>query len=118
MKTSPELTQIPDQDWEIARRRLPVIRRLAETRNRTRGGIAAAAEEIGCGVTQTHALLARYLTNPRLTSLLPSRRGRKQGRSMLRSDVNEIIEAATDETYLTRQKPKLSDLVREVRRRC
>ena len=118
MKTAPDLTQIPDQDWEIARRRLPAIRRLAQTRNRTRAVVAAAAKDIDCGVTQTYALLARYLASPRLTSLLPSRRGRKQGRSMLRGEVDEIIEAATDETYLTRQKPKITDLVREVRRRC
>jgi putative transposase len=53
-----------------------------------------------------------------LTSLLLSRRGRKQGRSMLPAEVDELIQAATDETYLTRQKPKVTDLVREVRRRC
>jgi putative transposase len=118
MRRAPDLTQIPDQDWELARRRLPVIRRLAETRDRTRVGVAAAAKEIGCGVTQTYELLARYLASPRLTSLLPSRRGRKHGRSMLPAAVDEIIQAATDETYLTRQKAKVTDLVREVRRRC
>jgi putative transposase len=118
MRSAPDLTQIPDQDWELARRRLPVIRRLAETGNRTRAEVAAAAKEIGCGVTQTYELLARYLASPRLTSLLPSRRGRKHGRSMLPAAIDEIIQAATDETYLTRQKPKVTDLVREVRRRC
>jgi putative transposase len=118
MRSTPDLTQIPDQDWELARRRLPVIRRLAETGNRTRAGVAAAAKEIGCGVTQTYELLARYLASPRLTSLLPSRRGRKHGRSMLPAAIDEIIQAATDETYLTRQKAKVTDLVREVRCRC
>ena len=72
---------------------------------------------IGCGVTQTYELLARYLASPRLTSLLPSRRGRKQGCSMLPAEVDEIIRVAIDETYLTRQKPKVNDLVGEVRRR-
>src|SRR5260370_34136729 len=37
---------------------------------------------------------------------------------MLRAEVDEIIRAAIDEIYLTRQKPKVTDLVGEVRRRC
>jgi putative transposase len=118
MRGAPDLSQIADHDWEIARRRLGTIRRLAETRNKTRARVAAAAKEIGCGVTQTYELLARYLASPRLTSLLPSRRGRQQGRSMLLAEVDQIIEVATDEIYLTRQKPKIMDMVREIRRRC
>jgi putative transposase len=118
MSNAPDLAQVAEQDWDIARRRLPVIRQLAEVPCRTRGRVSEAAKMIGCGATQTYELLARYLASPRLTSLLPSRRGRKQGCSMLPAEVDEIIRVAIDETYLTRQKPKVNDLVGEVRRRC
>jgi putative transposase len=118
MTVDPDLAQVSDWDWEVARRRLAVIRPLAETGDRTRARVAEAAMQIDCGVTHTYDLLARYLANPRLTSLLPRRRGRKRGRSMLVSDVDEIIRLAIEDTYLTRQKPLISDLVDEVRRRC
>lgn len=118
MTVAPDLAQVSDRDWEVARRRLAVIRPLAEAPDRTRAQVAEAAARIDCGVTYAYDLLARYLASPRLTSLLPRRRGRKQGRSMLVSEIDEIIRLAIENTYLTRQKPLISDLVDEVRRRC
>jgi hypothetical protein len=66
MSNAPDLAQVAEQDWDIARRRLPVIRQLAEVPCRTRGRVSEAAKMIGCGVTQTYELLARYLARPQV----------------------------------------------------
>lgn len=118
MSAVTDLTEVTTEDWAVARRRLSIIMPLAATPTHTRAQMIEAAREIGCGVTQTYELMTRYLENPRLTSLLPNKRGRKQGRSMLSPEVEEIIHSATESVYLTRQKPSMAALVQEIRRRC
>ena len=114
----PDLSSIDAAAWEDARRYLPIIRRLAEDRARTRVKILAAARELGCGPTHVYALLRRYSDDPRLTSLLPRARGRKAGVRRLNPAVEAMIEAAIDEFYLTHQRPRVADLTAEVHRRC
>jgi putative transposase len=104
--------------WDEARRNLPVIRRLAENAARERTDVLAAAAELGCGPTHVYALLRRYLADARLTSLLPRRRGPKQGISLLDQEVDALINEVIDNVYLTRQQPRIVHLVDEVRRRC
>jgi len=115
---SRDLTDVPARDWQKARRRLGVIRDLAELTDRTRDDAEAAAAELDLSLSQLYRLLARYQADPRLTSLLPEPPGRKTGWIKLSPEVNEIINAAIDEYYLSRRKPRVSDLLIEVRRRC
>ena len=55
--STPDLTMVSEADWNEARRRLPVIRRLAENRTRTRAHVLAGAAELGFGATQIYAFL-------------------------------------------------------------
>ncbi|KNH09926.1 hypothetical protein BRCH_01888 [Candidatus Burkholderia brachyanthoides] len=73
MTAAIDLTQVSEADWTRARDRLAVIRRLAKATKRTREDVAQAASQIGCSVSSTYDLLARYLAAPQLTSLLPCR---------------------------------------------
>jgi putative transposase len=117
--TSLDLSTIDPALWDEARRRLPVIRRLAEQPGRTRADVVAAAKELGCGPTHIYALLKRYAADPRLTSLLPgTARGPSGGFSLLAEEVDELIREAINNVYLTRQKPKIVHLVEEVQQRC
>lgn len=115
---STELTEVSSQDWQEARRRLEVIQSLATATGRTRCSVEEAAELLRLSVTHAYRLLKRYESDPRLTSLLPARRGRKQGHNRLATMVEQVIQSAIEEVYLTRQKPRVSVLVDEVRRRC
>jgi putative transposase len=115
---TPDLSMIGAAAWDEARRCLPVIRRLAENPARTRRDVLAAARELGYGATHTYALLRRYLADARLTGLLPSRRGPERGVSLLDEEVDAVIREAIDTVYLTRQRPRITHLVEEVRRRC
>ncbi len=114
----PDLTGVSDQDWQEARRRLAIIQHLAATPERTRFSTADAARDLKLSVPQTYRILQSYQQDPRLTNFLPARRGPKQGRRLLTPAAEEIIEAAIAEVYLTRQKPRPSALLRDIRRRC
>lgn len=115
---TPDLADVPVADWRKARRRFEVISVLAKAPERTRGDAEAAAEALGCSATVVYRLLSRYLADPRVTSLLPGRRGRRHGQLFLPAEVDEVVQATIDEFYLTRQRPRVSDLVTEVQRRC
>jgi putative transposase len=115
---SPELMEVSAKDWEVARRRFEVIQPLATCSRRTRSSVQQAAKQLQLSVPQAYRLLRRFDPDPRLTSLLPARRGRKQGHSRLSAIAEEVIQTTIDEVYLTRQKPRVAVFAEEVRRRC
>ncbi len=116
--TAPELLSVKPPQWDRALRYLDVVRRLGESSTRTRSEVAAAAAELGCGVAYLYELLGRYRADPRLTSLLPHQRGPRPGGSLLSAEVDAVIDDAIHGVYLTRQQPRVSDLLTEIRRRC
>ncbi len=116
--TAPDLANIPAGDWKKARRRLAVIGELARLTERTREDAEDAAAELNISLSQLYRLLGRYEADPRLTSLLPDRSGPRAGKIKITAEVDEVINIAIDEYYLSRQRPKISDLLIEVRRRC
>lgn len=114
----PDLADISRGDWELARRRFEVIQPLSQLTDRTRVHAKRAATELGCSIALIYRLLARHAADPRLTSLLPEQRGRRQGLLRLPASTEEIIQAAIEEVYLTRQRPRVSVLVKDILRRC
>jgi len=115
---TPDLSGVPAAEWLEARRRHAAIRALAEMPGRTRADAEATAAVLGFDISFVYKLLARYQADARVTSMLPGRRGRRSGDLVLAAEVDEVIEAAIDEMFLTRQRVRVSDLVTEVRRRC
>jgi putative transposase len=115
---TPDLSGVPAAQWLEARRRHAAIRALAETPERTRADAEATAAVLGIDISFVYKLLARYEADPRVTSMLPHRRGRRDGDLVLAAEVDEVIQGAIDEMFLTRQRPRVSDLVTEIRRRC
>jgi putative transposase len=113
-----ELTSVTTEQWEEARRFLPVVQELAANPHRTRAQVVAAAAALGCGPTHLYALVRRYSADRRLTSLLPQRPGPDRGYSRLTPEVEALVDEAIETLYLTRQRPRMTDLALEVRRRC
>ena len=97
--STPDLAEVPAADWHKARRRFEVIRVLAKSPERTRSDAEAAAQALGCSATVVYRLLSRYLADPRLTSLLPGRRGRRHGQLLLLAEVDEVVQATIDEFF-------------------
>lgn len=116
--SAPDLSTITEGEWTEARRRLPIVRRLAEMPGRTRADVLKAACELGLGPTHIYALLKRFALDPRLTALLPQGRGPKRGSSRLSAEVDDVIDDVVASFYLTRQQPKVKDVVDEVHIRC
>lgn len=115
---SADISMVGEDGWEEARRCLPVIRQLAGKEDRTREDVLAAASVIGCGPTRVYKLLRRFRADTRLTGLTSERRGFPAGQSRLDARVDALICEMIDDFFLTRQKPRITDLVVEVQRRC
>lgn len=115
---APELSGVAEPQWVEARRCFPVIQRLSRTPRRTEAQVVAAAAELGYSRAQVYALLSRFLADPRLTSLLPRRRGPTRGGSRLSREIDQLVDEVIETVYLSRQRPRLIDLVTEIRRRC
>lgn len=117
-RSAPELLSVSPAQWDEARRRLPIIGRLAQAPRRTRAAVIVAGSELGLSSTHVYRLLRRYLADPRLTSLVSRPCGGIRGRSRLPSEIEALVDEAIETVYLTRQRPRIMDLVMEVRRRC
>lgn len=113
-----DVTLVNEQHWAKAKRRLPIIRSFATSAHRTAALAEEAATELGISRTHFYTLLKRYEADPYLSSLLPRRPGPLRGTSMLSTEIDALIDEAIELHYLTRQKPKLADLVTEIHRRC
>jgi len=113
-----DLSLVPEAQWEEARRCMSVIQALANNSARGQDEIDNAVRELGFSRAQVYILLRRYLADPRLTSLLPRRRGPDRGFSKLAVEVEKLVDETIDAVYLAQQRPRVSDLVMEIRRRC
>lgn len=115
---APDLSEVAMEDWEKARRRFEVLKPLADANWRSRSMAQEAADTLGISLTLIYRLLARYEADPRLSSLLPGRRGRREGELSLMAEVDEIVAVVIEELFLNRQRQRVSDVVLEVRKRC
>jgi putative transposase len=114
----PDLAAISQADWDGAREREQVIGPLAENPRRSVALMADAAAQLGCTVSFVYRLLARYMADPRTTTLIPHKRGKPRGLQMLSEDVERLMTVTIEEIYMNRQQVKVSDLAEEIRRRC
>ena len=112
------IEQIPEQLWQVACAREAVIRPLAASPHPGREEIEAAVAALGIGQAYVYRLLARYRRRPQTSTLVPKQRGRPQATRVLDGKVEAVIEAVIAGFYLTRERPRFSDLMREIEARC
>ncbi len=113
-----DVTLVSKEQWARARRYLPIIRELSDNTLRTAADIAAAVEQLGCSRSTVFLLLKRYQEDPCLTSLVHRRGGPRPGSSRLTMELDALVDEVIESYYLTRRKPRIMDLVTEIRRRC
>lgn len=113
----PDLEEIPDEDWQIAQRRLDIIRPLVGRRDRTRQEVNARGKAFGMHGNTLYGWLAAYESTGRLTSLMPQSR-RDKGSLKLSTEVEAIIKSAIDDVYLSTQRRPISKVCDAVRQRC
>lgn len=113
-----DFVEIPTEDWEEAKRRERYIRVLANRKNASRAEVEHVADEIGLSVIWTYKLLKRWQEDPRTSSLLPNKTGRKTGQQLLAPEVESIVQAAIEGYYSSAQKPSKTALWRHIAAKC
>ena len=106
-----------EEDWSLALRREAVIRPLAEQSRLRSAIVTEAAAELDLGRSALYELLQRYRRRPQASSLLPLRRGRRGKESLLEDEREALLKACIDDFYLRPERPSLSALQLEVKRR-
>ena len=103
--------------WGLAMQREAVIRPLAEQTRLRAESVADAARQLGLSRSVLYELLQRYRRRPQTSSLLPWKRGRKPNGSLLGEEREALLNTCIDEFYLQPERPSLTALHLEVRRR-
>lgn len=113
-----DLESIPEDLWKIACQREAVIRPLTAASQIGRKEIEAAAAALGVQRAYLYRLLAAYRERPQTSTLVPQHRGRPHQLRVLDAKVEAVIQAAITGFYLTRERPRFSDLMRDIQARC
>ena len=104
-------------EWRLALERESVIRPLAEEERLTNGRLQEAMLRLGLSRSVLYKLVQRYRDRPQTSSLLPWKRGRDLNLQVLSPKQEELLQACIQEFYLTRERPTVAALMREVKRR-
>ncbi|MDO9714423.1 hypothetical protein [Paracraurococcus lichenis] len=106
---------IPEADWQRAVGRARVIRPLAAAPRVSQAMLLRAAAELDLGVRQIQRLLRAWRAEPVATTLLFARPGVARGTRRLPAAADRLVERAIDGFYKTRERPRLTALLRQVR---
>jgi len=113
-----DIAEISDKDWAIAETRFASIKPLLGREIVGKDDVKKRAKEVGCGSATLYRWLSRYKAYGVLSSLIPQRRGWKEGNSRINDETEKIIHEVIKDVYLTKQRPTKKKTVIEVRRKC
>ncbi|CAO3460214.1 TniA putative transposase [Azospirillum argentinense] len=114
----PDIQAIPLEIWEATRTVEQVVRPLADLVRPPRSVMEEAAATLGVSRATIYRMVARYRADPRTSSLIVSRGGRPAGLRLIPSEVESIIDHRINTSYLTKQKPRLAALHKEIQAAC
>mgnify|MGYP000008724248 FL=1 len=117
-ETGTALTTVDHTEWRKACEREPIIRALTAEPRLGRKAIAEAGLKLSLNRSRIYELLARYRENPVTSSLVDQHDGFPKGRSRLPCEVERLIDAKIEQFYLSRPKPTIAQLVRQIRFSC
>ena len=113
------LLAVSDDVWNLAVRRAAVIGPLAGAGVARLAAVDAAAAELGVSRRQVYLMLRRWRDGEGVASdLIPGRSSGGRGRGHLPDEVETLIREVLRTRYLTRQKPSLAAVHRELARIC
>ena len=117
MQKWPKWEAAEEADWLVALKRESVIGPLALQSRPGAQRVEEAALELGMGRSVVYDLIKRYRQRSQTSSLLPGKRGREPKVQVLAGDREQLLSSCIREFYLRPERPRLSALVLEVRRR-
>src|SRR5277367_6578128 len=109
---------VPEGDWSEAVRREAVVRSLAVFGTGCRATVKAAADALGLSPAQVYRLIAMFRESPTTGSLVVTRPGPKKGARLLPGGVEQRIEQAINDIFMSRERPTMAKLRRDLRKDC
>jgi putative transposase len=113
-----DLALVDDQDWQEAQRRFSFIQPLLAEAGRRRSDVETVAEAAGVHVTTLYRWITAYESVGKVSALLPRRPDGGRGKSRLPANIEAIVKATIDDTYLQDQQRSLQATAQEVMVRC
>ena len=95
-----------------------VICPLSEAVRITHTTADTAAQQLGISRSLVYRLVARFLRRLQTSTLLSQRRGHKPHAKLLDPQVEKLLAETIQQVYLQRERPRVSDLMREVSANC
>lgn len=112
-----DILGISDEDLALGKRRLAVIRPLAENNICSQEAVAEAAKELQLSKRHIYKLIRNYhKAEGTLISLIPQRPDGGKGKSRLSLTQESIIEQSLELLYLNSQKLRPAKIMEEIRR--
>ena len=106
-----------ESEWLVALKRESVLSPLAAQSRPGAQRVEEAALELGLRRSVVYDLLKRYRQRSQTSSLLPGKRGREPKVAVLGRDREQLLSSCIEEFYLKPERPRLSALNLEIRRR-
>ncbi|WP_457662313.1 Mu transposase C-terminal domain-containing protein [Sinorhizobium medicae] len=112
--------EVDEALWDEACRRAEVVREFLKHRHgkMTAADVALLATELDISRATAYRLIKLFRAGGTVTSLVDRKRGRPEGHRVLDDKREEIIRTTIKRHYLTRNRPTVSQLVRDVQTNC
>jgi putative transposase len=118
-KNNRDLSEISQEDWDIAKKREIVLMPLLQKSVCTIDNAKKAGIGLGLTYRQIYNLISIYRKSGcKLISLVPNKFKGGKGKNRILSELEPIIFETINEIYLTKQRVKISKLVEEIQLRC
>ena len=118
--SAPFPDEVDEALWDEACRRAEAVREFLKHRTgkTTAADVAQLANELDISRATAYRLIKLFRAGGTVISLLDRRRGRPDGHRVLDDKREEIIRNTISRYYLTRNRPSVSQLVRDVQTSC
>ncbi len=113
-----DIHEVGEDRWREARRRMKAIKPLLDMTGRTKEDVEEVAREYGVSFTTVYRWIEKFGRTGTVTSLVPAKPDGGSGKKRLPDDVEEIVQHFIRERYLTKQKPRASVIIEDVREAC
>lgn len=113
-----ELTGVTEEEWQVARDRLKIIKPLLVRRMSGEANAQKIANQSGHGVATIYRWLHRYKSSGLLSDLLPEKPGWKTGKWRLSEEVEAIIKDSVENYHLSDQKHSIADTTEYIQTLC
>lgn len=114
----PDLNHFSEEEWAVAQKRLAIIKPFIENPLRTRADAVTQAGKHGLHVATFYRWVRLFESSGQSSSLVPDKRGRKQGARLLSPEQEATIQAAIEDKYLSKERGSAQEVVEEVQRMC